>query len=151
MPSRDTRLAIKRRADYAPPAFLIGTVDLALDLDPEATEVTAKLAFRRNPVAVANSPLTLDGEQQDDVRVLLDGQPLPASRALLSPGALTILDPPDSGTLTIRSRIHPARNDALEGLYVSSDAFCTQCEPEGFRRITFFPDRPDVLAVYRVT
>ena len=98
-----------------------------------------------------NAPLALDGEQQDDVRVELDGAPLAAPRLRFGDGTLRIVDAPDSGTLTIRSRIAPARNVALEGLYVSSGVFCTQCEPEGFRRITYFPDRPDVLARYTVT
>ena len=93
----------------------------------------------------------LDGEQQDDVRVELDGAPLPAGRLRFGDGTLAVLDPPDAGVLTVRSRIAPARNVSLEGLYVSSGVFCTQCEPEGFRRITHFPDRPDVLARYTVT
>jgi aminopeptidase N len=151
---RDSALALKRRQDYRPPAFFVDTIDLVLDLSPEATEVTATLAFRRNPHAAAvdrDAPLMLDGEQQDGVEVDLDGVALRSSRAQLTAGALTILDPPASGTLTVRSRIAPVRNVALEGLYVSSGIFCTQCEPEGFRRITYFPDRPDVLARYTVT
>jgi len=151
---RDSSVALKRRQDYRPPTFLVDTLDLTLDLLPEATAVTAKLAFRRNPGAdpsERNAPLVLDGEQQDGVEVDLDGVALRSSRAQLAPGALTIFDPPATGTLTVRSRIAPARNVALEGLYVSSGVFCTQCEPEGFRRITYFPDRPDVLARYTVT
>jgi len=148
---RDVPVPVKRRADYRPPAFLIDTVDLEIDLDPDRTDVTCRLAFRRNPAAPADAPFVLDGEQQGDVRVLLDGEPLAPPRAVLGPGTLTIVDPPASGTLTVRSSNAPARNASLEGLYVSSGAFCTQCEPEGFRRITYFPDRPDVLAVYRVT
>ena len=76
---------------------------------------------------------------------------MPASRVRLRDGTLALLDPPEAGTLTVHSRIAPARNASLEGLYVSSGVFCTQCEPEGFRRITYFPDRPDVLARYTVT
>ena len=75
----------------------------------------------------------------------------PADRIDVRSSTLTLQSAPDAGTLTIRSTIAPARNVALEGLYVSSGVFCTQCEPEGFRRITYFPDRPDVLARYRVT
>ena len=93
----------------------------------------------------------LDGEQQNEVRVELDGAPLPAGRLRFRDGTLAVLDPPDAGVLSVRSRIAPARNVSLEGLYVSSGVFCTQCEPEGFRRITHFPDRPDVLARYTVT
>ena len=151
---RDSAVALKRRQDYRPPAFVVDTLDLTLDLAAEATEVTATLAFRRNAHADAGdreAPLVLDGEQQEGVAVDLDGVALRSSRAQLTPRSLTILDPPDAGTLTVRSRIAPARNVALEGLYVSSGVFCTQCEPEGFRRITYFPDRPDVLARYTVT
>ncbi len=151
---RDSGAPVKRRLDYRPPAFFIDTLDLEFDLVPEATAVTARLAFRRNPYAAApdrTAPLRLDGEQQDAVVVELDGAPLPADRLRFGDGTLVVIDPPDAGTLTVRSRIAPARNFALEGLYVSSGVFCTQCEPEGFRRITYFPDRPDVLARYTVT
>ena len=151
--SRDAPPAPVRRLDYRPPAFLIDTVDLRFDLDPERTRVTASFAFRRNPAAggEANGPLVLDGEQQHDVAVSLDGHVLPATRYRLTEHALVIGDPPERGELTVSSTLHPAANVALEGLYVSSGVFCTQCEAEGFRRITYFPDRPDVLAVYTVT
>ena len=151
---RDSAAPIRRRTDYRPPAFLVDTLDLEFDLDPAATEVTARLAFRRNPHALASdraAPLVLDGEQQSDVRVEVDGVPVPAERLRFGAGSLTMLEPPSSGVLTVRSRNDAARNASLEGLYVSSGVFCTQCEPEGFRRITFFPDRPDVLARYTVT
>jgi aminopeptidase N len=151
---REGRPPTKRRVDYRPPAFLVDTVQLAFDLDPEATEVTTTLAFRRNPEAAAQdreAPLVLDGEQQDEVDVAIDGLPLPPSRMRITPTQMTIVDPPASGVLTISSTIAPARNVALEGLYLSSGVFCSQCEPEGFRRITYFPDRPDVLAKFTVT
>ncbi|MEO8754269.1 MAG: M1 family aminopeptidase, partial [Casimicrobiaceae bacterium] len=149
---RDGATPVRRRADYQPPAFLVDALDLAFDLVPDATDVTARLAFRRNPQAVeSGAPLVLDGEQQSEVRVELDGVAVPAARLRFRDGTLTLLDPPAAGTLTIHSRIAPARNASLEGLYVSSGVFCTQCEPEGFRRITYFPDRPDVLARYTVT
>src|SRR5690349_1819195 len=151
---RDSRIAIKRRQDYRPPAFLVPSIELALSLAAESTQVAAKLEFRRNPYADEadqDAPLVLDGEQQDDVEVELDGKPVAASRLRVRSGGLTLLDAPVEGSLTVRSRISPARNVALEGLYLSSGVFCTQCEPEGFRRITYFPDRPDVLARYTVT
>jgi len=151
---RDNRAKVWRRADYRPPAFLIDRVALEFDLDPDATRVTSTLAFRRNPVAHPDdrtAPLVLDGEQQQQLAVELDGAALAPSRMQLAPGRLVIADPPAAGTLTVRSTIHPAKNVALEGLYVSSGVFCTQNEPEGFRRITCFPDRPDVLAEYTVT
>ena len=151
---RDNPVPAKRRVDYRPPAFLVDTLDLEFDLAPDATRVRADLAFRRNPGAIEldrAAALVLDGEQQDDVQVDLDGERLPPARVVFGEGSLTVLDPPATGVLTVRSRIAPARNVALEGLYLSSGVFCTQCEPEGFRRITYFPDRPDVLARYTVT
>ncbi len=151
---RDSGAMIKRRLDYRPPAFLVDTLDLTFDLDATVTRVTAKLAFRRNPEAApedSGAPLVLDGEQQQDVRVELDGQPLSAARLDLGERTLAIRRAPASGTLTVHSTIAPERNVALEGLYLSSGVFCTQCEPEGFRRITYFPDRPDVLARFTVT
>jgi aminopeptidase N len=145
---------LRRRADYRPPAFLVDDIALTFDLDPDATEVTATYAFRRNPAAAESdrhAPLTLDGEQQERLHVALDARALPRERLLVDAASLTIADVPDAGTLTIRTRIAPSRNVALEGLYVSSGVFCTQCEAEGFRRITYFLDRPDILARYRVT
>jgi aminopeptidase N len=144
----------RRRADYRPPAYIVDDIALEFDLDADATTVTAAYAFRRNPSALAQdrrAPLTLDGEQQVELRVMLDGRALPIDRMLVDASSLTILDAPEQGILTVRTRIAPAANAALEGLYVSSGVFCTQCEPEGFRRITYFLDRPDVLARYRVT
>ncbi len=154
MPPRDGPAAIKRRLDYRPPAFLVDRVALEFDLEPAATEVKATLAFRRNPAAAPEdrrAPLVLDGEQQEIVRVELGGRALSSAEAIVTGAGLTIPDAPDAGTLVVRSRTAPERNVALEGLYVSSGVFCTQCEAEGFRRITYFPDRPDVLATYTVT
>jgi aminopeptidase N len=151
---RAARGKAKRRLDYRPPAFLVDDLALEFDLDPDATEVTATYAFRRNPNANdadRHAPLVLDGEQQTRLRVSLDGVALPRDRYELGDSTLTLRDTPDHGTLTIRTQIAPAANAALEGLYISSGVFCTQCEPEGFRRITYFVDRPDVLARYRVT
>ncbi len=151
---RDIRMAVHRRVDYRPPAFVVDAIELEFDLDPAATTVTAKLAFRRNPGAATadrTAPLVLDGEQQTDVTVELDGIALTAAEWTIDTARLTVLAPPDAGTLVVRSRIAPLRNVSLEGLYVSSNVFCTQCESEGFRRITYFPDRPDVLARYQVT
>src|SRR6187401_3169611 len=101
---RDGSVAIKRRQDYRPPAFLIDEIELALDLVPDATRVTTRLAFHRNPQAHDGdraSPLVLDGEQQDDVEVDLDGATLARDRYVLTPETLTVLDPPSAGTLTV--------------------------------------------------
>src|SRR5512143_3294161 len=151
---RDVAARSIRRLDYRPPAFLIDTVALDLELDPEATRVSAKLAFRRNPNAHAqdrDAPLVLDGEGEHDVSVALDDTALARDRYTITDSTLTVIDPPASGTLTVSATICPAANTALEGLYLSSGVFCTQCEAEGFRRIAYFPDRPDVLATYTVT
>ena len=131
--------------DYRPPAFLIDTVELSLHLDPHATRVQARLQFRRNPKA-GEANLQLQGEGQRDVSIWLDGDPLPQQRYRLTDDGLTLFDAPSSGVLEIHSTISPESNTALEGLYISRGVFCTQCEAEGFRRITFYPDRPDVLA-----
>ena len=151
---RGARAGTKRRADYRPPAFVVDELALEFDLDPDATTVTATFGFRRNPSAAridGRAPLVLDGEHQQRVRITLDGAPVTDDRLVITTSQVTLRDAPDAGTLSVRSVIAPSRNVALEGLYVSSGVFCTQCEPEGFRRITCFPDRPDVLARYDVT
>ena len=145
-----TRQAIQR-ADYRAPAFLVESLDLQLSLEPEATQVRAELHFHANPAIAPGQPLVLQGEQQHDVTVQLNGEALAADRYQLSDHSLTLLHPPAAGVLTVTATISPAANTALEGLYLSTGVFCTQCEPEGFRRIAFFPDRPDVLSVYTVT
>ncbi len=151
---RDTAAAAVRRLDYRPSAFLAPKLDLALELDPEATRVVATFEFRRNPAAAAQdrtAPLVLDGENQHEVTVELDGARLSPADFTLADGKLTVPQVPAAGRLVVRSTIRPATNTELEGLYVSSGVFCTQCEAEGFRRIAYFLDRPDVLAEYAVT
>ena len=142
-----------RLADYRPPAFLIDTVDLAFDLGARDTRVKSRLAIRRNPAAAERAAaLQLDGEELELVSLALDGEPLGANRYRLSPeGGLILADVPDAFTLDVETRIAPQSNTALSGLYVSGGNFCTQCEPEGFRRITYFIDRPDVMARYTTT
>ncbi|MDO9712037.1 aminopeptidase N [Paracraurococcus lichenis] len=141
-----------RRSDYAPPAFLVDTVDLDVHLDPAATEVRARLALRRNPAAAPDAPLLLDGDGLTLLEARLDGAVLAAGRLQFGPdGSLTIADPPAAGLLETTVRIAPEKNTALSGLYTSGGNFYTQCEAEGFRRITFFPDRPDVMSRYTVT
>jgi aminopeptidase N len=140
------------RGDYRPPAFLVDTVALDFDLDPAATTVRATLAFRRNPAAPADAPLRLDGDGLTLIEAKLDGTVLPPERLEFgSDGSLTVLDPPAAGVLETLVRIAPEKNTELSGLYTSGGNFYTQCEAEGFRRITFFPDRPDVMARFTVT
>ncbi|MDR2710690.1 MAG: aminopeptidase N [Burkholderiales bacterium] len=145
---------VKHRLDYRPPAFLVPRIEMVFGLDADATEVTSTLHFTRNPdahVQDRQAPLTLDGEAQTLLAVALNGAPLDASRYQHDGAGLILHDSPDSGTLTVTGRYAPSQNTALEGLYLSSGIFCTQCEAEGFRRITFFPDRPDVLSRFDVT
>jgi aminopeptidase N len=142
-----------RLADYQPPAFLIDTVDLVLELGEADTRVKSHLGVRRNPDAADRAaPLHLDGEELELVSLSLDGEALGANRYQLPPeGGLILADVPDAFTLDVEARIAPAGNTALSGLYMSGGNFCTQCEPEGFRRITYFIDRPDVMARYATT
>lgn len=140
-------------ADYAPPGFLIDSLDLVFDLREDGVTVNARSAFRRNPDAVGagSDVLKLDGNNQTLTSITLDGVELGENRFQHDKNGLTINEPPDHGVLDIVTEIEPHKNKSLEGLYKSGGNFCTQCEAEGFRNITFFPDRPDVLAVYTVT
>ena len=138
-----------RLADYQPPAFLIDAVDLVFELGAAETRVKSRLQVRRNPQASdATASLRLDGEELALLSLALDGEALGANRYRLpSEGGLSLDDVPDTFTLDIETRISPESNTALSGLYMSGGNFCTQCEPEGFRRITYFTDRPDVMAL----
>ena len=138
-----------RLADYRPPAFTIDSVDLDIRLDRSATMVTARLSIRPTSDASRGEALRLDGDEIMLTGLALDGAPLGADRFEASPSALVIRAVPHAPfTLTIETRIDPTANTKLMGLYRSGSAYCTQCEAEGFRRITYFLDRPDVLAVY---
>ena len=138
-----------RRADYAPPAFLIDTVALEFDLVPERTVVRNTMRVRRNPDASHAAHFELMGEQLEFVSASIDGTPHSAVRTHAH--GLSVDNVPDAFELTLVSVCNPAENTTLSGLYVSSDNFFTQCEAEGFRRITYFLDRPDVMATYTVT
>jgi len=142
-----------RLADYQPPGYLIDTVDLVFELGAEDTRVKSRLGIRRNPaVAERGTALSLDGEALELVSLALDGEALGTNRYQLPPeGGLILTGVPDAFTLDVETRIAPQSNTALSGLYVSGGNFCTQCEPEGFRRITYFIDRPDVMARYTTT
>jgi aminopeptidase N len=151
MPMRNEQVVTVRRTDYRPPAFLLDRVALEFDLDPALTHVTATLVVHRNPARLANTePLVLDGEDLELVSVELDGRVLPSAAYELRDVSLTIPAPADRFTVKIVNRIRPADNTELMGLFVSNGNFFSQCEAEGFRRITYFPDRPDVMAPYRV-
>ncbi len=135
------------RLDYTAPAYWIDTVDLTFDLDPAKTRVLNKMHIRRN-TAVDVQPLKLDGDELNLSRVLVNGQ----GCSFKMEGSRLVLDNlPDEFDLEIFTTCVPAKNTKLMGLYVSNDSFFTQCEAEGFRRITYFLDRPDVMASFSVT
>jgi aminopeptidase N len=135
-----------RLKDYRPPDYSVREIALDFALDPEATRVKARLEVER--LADGPAPLVLDGERLKLISIALDGRALAAEEYALGAETLTIPNPPARFTLETESEIAPARNTTLEGLYLAKGIFCTQCEAEGFRCITWFPDRPDVLAVY---
>ncbi|GLR67988.1 aminopeptidase N [Acidocella aquatica] len=134
-------------ADYTPPVFLVDEVALDFTLDPAATIVRATLNLRRQ----APGPLALDGRDLELLSIKLNGEALGGNRYVLTESSLTLDDVPDVFTLETEVKIIPETNTELSGLYMSGTGFFTQCEPEGFRKITFFPDRPDVMARYKVT
>ncbi len=138
-----------RLKDYRPPDWLVDTVALDVSLHSSATRVRATVQFKPNPQAAAPAPLVLDGDGINLVSLKLDGVALPAENFAATPDGLTIPQPPNKPfKLEIETLVDPTANTQLTGLYRSSGTYCTQCEAEGFRRITYFPDRPDVMAVY---
>jgi aminopeptidase N len=143
----DTPQPIKLE-DYRPPAYLVETLNLDFDLQPKTTRVKARLEVRRNGETA--DPLILDGVGLKLISVAVDGTALFPDAYEIAPEHLTIRDVPAAFTLETEVEIDPEGNKALEGLYMSGGRFCTQCEAEGFRKITYFPDRPDVLARYTV-
>jgi len=147
---REGQTAAVRREDYTAPAFWIDTVDLTFDLDPTKTRVLNKMRLRRNP-DVAAQPLRLDGEELNLARVLVNG----GGTSFKMDGNVLVLENLPEGSepidLEIFTTCNPEKNTQLMGLYVSQGTFFTQCEAEGFRRITYFLDRPDVMASYTVT
>ena len=125
------------RKDYTPPPYLVDAIELHFDIDPERTVVRSRLQLRRNPAAAAAAaPLVLDGQELELLGIELDGKPLAIDRFRVDAESLTIDRIPERCELAVTTAIRPAANTALEGLYVSSGNFCTQCEAEGFRRIT---------------
>lgn len=140
------------RSDYRPPPFLIETVDLDFDLGEEFTIVRSTLHIKRNSALGETSfPLVLNGRELTLKSIHLDGQALNSSNYSIDKELLTIANLPGSFKLEIVTAIRPQDNSSLEGLYRSSDIFCTQCEAEGFRKITYYPDRPDIMAKFTTT
>ncbi|MBU7576297.1 MAG: aminopeptidase N, partial [Hydrogenophaga sp.] len=147
---REGPTTVVRREDYAAPAYWIDTVDLSFDLDPAKTRVLNRMRLRRNPDVPAQA-LRLDGEDLSVARVLVNG----AGCSFKIEGSQLVLESLPEGSeafdLEIFTICVPEKNTQLMGLYVSQGTFFTQCEAEGFRRITYFLDRPDVMASYTVT
>jgi len=131
--------------DYAPPPFRVDSIVLDIDIRADHALVRAKLEIRRN---AGKGPLVLDGDELELISVALDGK---AAEHEVTAEKLTVPNVPDAFTLETVSRIVPQRNTKLEGLYATKHGFVTQCEAEGFRRITWFIDRPDVMARYTTT
>jgi len=138
--------AVIRRADYRPPDWLVQHVALAFDLDPDRTQVHARLSVHRN--GRHDRPLRLDGEALELRELAIDGRAPEAGQVLHEPGALVIAIGGDAAVVETVVAMVPAANTALEGLYAAGDSLLTQCEAQGFRRITYFIDRPDVMARY---
>ena len=141
-----------RLEDYRPPAHLIDSVDLRFELGEDGTRVRARSAVRRNPARDdAEAPLELNGVELETLRIAIDGRELGEGDYRVTDEKLTVAGAPASFTLEVETLIHPETNTSLEGLYKSGANFCTQCEAEGFRKITWYPDRPDVLARFTTT
>ncbi len=137
-----------RLSEYRPPDYLVDEVHLTFVLAANTTRVTARLSVRRN--GETSEPLVFNGERLKPISVAIDGRVLSASEHTIDNEFLTIYAPPAAFTLETEVEIDPENNKALEGLYMSGGRFCTQCESEGFRKITFWPDRPDVLSRFTV-
>lgn len=138
------------RLDYTVPSFLVDHIDLVFDLAPSATSVSATTELRHNPASESHD-IVLNGQDLDLVEIIMNGRTLEKSDYALDHEELRIPNAPDNVTLVIETLIHPDKNTSLMGLYVSNGNFFTQCEAEGFRKITYYPDRPDVMATYTVT
>jgi aminopeptidase N len=147
---REGQSSVVYRADYQAPAYWIDSVELCFDLDPAKTRVLNRMTVRRNP-DVQPQALRLDGDELVLSRVLVNGQ---GTSFKMEGNRLVLENLPEGNEpfqLEIFTTCAPAKNSKLMGLYVSNDSFFTQCEAEGFRRITYFLDRPDVMASYTVT
>ena len=140
------------RQDYRPPGFLIDDVDLVFDLRDDGATVTSRLSVRRNPaVGVPHDPLVLNGVNLKLTAIAMDGAALAEDAYTIAPDSLTIPSVPDAFVLDTTVELDPHGNTSLEGLYISGGNFCTQCEAEGFRKIAYFLDRPDVMSRYTTT
>ncbi len=141
-----------RLSDYRPPPHLIDEISLDVDLGQDGATVTSVMHGRRNPASdQPKAALHLDGCAQELLEIVVDGNILNPDAYVLAPDSLVIPGVAERFAITIKSLNRPQDNTALEGLYLSNGMYCTQCEAEGFRRITYYPDRPDVMAVFTTT
>ncbi len=139
------------REEYTPFAWNLDDVELRFDIGPDNTRVASVLRMKRNPAAEPDSDISLDGQQMELLSVVMNDRELTLEEYSRDADRLIIHNAPDVCTLNIEVLIKPHENTALEGLYPSGDFLLTQCEAEGFRKITYFPDRPDVMACFDVT
>lgn len=137
--------------DYKKPDYQISHVDMTFDLDSEKTKATAEMKIQCAPDTPENAPLWLDGEELTLTGIAVNGKPLSEKEYILTEEGLELLNPPRDFVLTIKTDLNPKANTKLQGLYESDGILCTKCETHGFRRITFFPDRPDVMPTWRTT
>lgn len=137
--------------DYKKPAYQISHVDMTFDLDSEHTKAVAEMQVHRESDTAENAPMWLDGDELTLKGIAINGKPLKPEDYILSEEGMTLLNPPKDFTLTIETDINPKANTKLQGLYESDGILCTKCETHGFRRITYFPDRPDVMPTWRTT
>ena len=143
-------MKVKHRHDYMPPAFLVTSVALDIAIFDSETRVTSRLKLLPNPAGEGGQPVCLDGRDIALQAVRLNGRDLKPADYRLTERTLEIDGVTDACEIEVVSTCHPEKNTALEGLYLSGGMFCTQCEPEGFRRIGYFPDRPDVMTIFTV-
>ena len=137
--------------DYQVPDFLVDTINLFFDIQDDKTIVIATSMMRRNPASRGKKPLVLNGEELKLISVSIDSRQLGEKDYTISNEELTVVNTPDEFMISIETEIDPAHNTHLEGLYASGPMLCTQCEAQGFRRITYYPDRPDVMAKFTTT
>ena len=138
--------------NYQPPLFLVDSIDLTIDIFEDITTVHSQLKVRKSPEMPSSSnDFVLNGENVELVSIIRDGSKLEADAYQITEETLTVLSNPDAFALDIICQIKPQENTALEGLYKAEGIFLTQCEAEGFRRISYFPDRPDVMSRYQCT
>lgn len=137
--------------DYKKPDYQISHVDMTFDLDSEKTKAVAEMKVHRAPGTPENAPLWLDGEELTLTGIAVNGKPLSEKDYILTEEGLELLNPPGDFVLTLQTDLNPGANTKLQGLYESDGILCTKCETHGFRRITFFPDRPDIMPTWRTT